>query len=256
MQTRSFFSTGLFALGLIVTGCASTPDPTDDRTLEIGEDGAYAVLDGDGNPVDDPELERLGQALAEGLAKTDPNRELSNDEIWSVDAAGNLTHIQSGGICPLRWGEFVLNKPTIFKRNGMDVGCNFQSESLRSSFTFYFYTNSESPKQELDGVMSAIKSRNPNGRDVALNYLGPEPQYVGAAIESVEDGAEATRDAILLTEDDGWRIKLRMTYPAEFAVEREHLAAIMLQGQIDRVNRNGMGATPDEGSEPGPALDT
>ncbi len=219
------FTAGLAAIGLAVTACATQPG------TETQIPGT-AASDQTETPSEADNLQRKFEEMRD--------RELSNDEIWSLDAVGNLTHIQSGGICPLRWGEFVLTKPTVFNRNGLDVGCNFQSETLNSSFTFYFYLNADTPEQELDSVMSTIKVRAPTGRDVELNFLGSEPNYVGAAIQSEIEGGGSKRDAVLLAQDDGWRIKLRMTYPADAALEREHLAALMLQGQMDNVGRNGI----------------
>lgn len=256
MKTLSLLSVGALALGFIVSGCATSPERSTETNIVLNEDGSFSVLDENGNPAEDERLQRLGQLLSQAKQAVAEPEELSDDEIWSVDPEGNLTHIQSGGFCPYEWGEFTLIRPSIFKRDGSDVGCNFQSTNLNASYTFYFYRNAEPIEQDLQGVVDAIKSRNPTAKEAGLNFLGPEPRYyLGRVLETAIDGASVTRNAALIADEAGWRVKMRMTYNAQNALEREHLGAIMLRGQLDRIGHNMIGMDPNK-SEATPEVDT
>ncbi|MEO1323549.1 MAG: hypothetical protein AAFV59_11125 [Pseudomonadota bacterium] len=251
MKTAILLKSGALALSLISTGCASTSQSSSERNMILGEDGTFTIVDENGNAVEDENLELLGKLLSQGMAEAMEQQELKDDEIWAVDQDGNLTHIQSGGICPQAWGEFSLVKTSIFKRDGSDVGCNFQSASLNASYTFYFYKNHEPIEQDLESVITAIQSRNPTAKETDLTYLIPEPRfYIGRVIETVIDGGGVKRDASLIADEAGWRIKLRMTYGANNAVEHEQLGALMLQGQVDRVGYDTIGVNPEHNETP------
>lgn len=242
MVRNLFASAVLSSLILSVVGCTTQPERKGSVITAVQtEDGSFKAVDEDGNEVaDSPEAD-----LMLGLLDALRGQDLADDKIWSVDADGNLTHIQSGGICPKEWGEFALVKPTIFQRNGMDVGCNFQSQSLNASFTFYFYRHLGPLEQELEGAVQGIKTRNPTAREVELDSIGAaQHPFIGRAFESSVDGGSVIRNSVLLTEKSGWKVKLRMTYEAEDAIEQEQLAALMLQGQIDRIGRDSIGDNP------------
>lgn len=243
-------------MAALATGCATTtPSQTEDPSIivVVGPNGELTAVDQDGNEVKDDPMADLLLALSGSLQA----QELEDDEIWSVSAEGDLTHIQSGGICPLQWGEFTLNKPTIFKRDGSDVSCNYVSQSLDSAYTFYMYRNDEDITAELAGVMQVIQSRNPTAKSADFNIIGPknDSYYVADTVESENASGVRTRDGVMLTESKGWRLKLRMTYPAEFAVEREHLAAIMLRGQMDEVG-NPVTDPAERDADEGPKIST
>lgn len=245
MKTCGLFRWELGALALILAGCASTPDPSGDVSMIIGTDGTYEIVDENGDPVENEDMETLAQLLGQAMAETNQAAELADDEIWSVDSHGNLTHIQSGGICPYEWDEFTLIRPSIFRRDGSDVGCGYQSASLNAIYTFYFYRNDEPLEQHLNGAVETIKSRAPTAKPADLHYLGPGPHFYSGQVVETTVGEGTKRDAVLIADDDGWRVKLRMTYPGQFAMEHEHLGAIMLQGQLDRVGHDSVGVQPE-----------
>lgn len=252
MNFRHLLRNALPLLALSFAACATEPEPRGGLITAVqSEDGTLKAVDENGQEVDSLEAN-----LMLGLLQALQGPSLADDEIWSVDAEGNLTHIQSGGMCPYEWGEFNLVKPTIFRQDGSDVSCNFQSSTLNASYTFYFYRNAEPLDQELAGALNAIKTRSPTAQAAELNFLGPEPHfYVGQVLETEIDDGGVQRDAVLITETAGWRIKLRMTYSANDAVDREHFGALMLQGQVDRVGNNMIGSNPEDG-ETEPEIDT
>ncbi len=253
MNIRQFLISALTVPAFLLASCATAPQNEDGIITAVQTaDGSFIAVDEDGNDVSDAPESALLLALVDALNAP----ELTDEEIWSVDSQGNLTHIQSGGICPIEWGEFTLAKPSIFNRNGMNVGCNYQSALLQASFTFYMYVNQQDVDDELDEVLNTIKMRSPTAKEVDLHMIGPPPfYYSGRGLETEIDGGEIKRDAILAANEAGWRIKLRMTYLATDAQEMEHLGAIMLRGKMDRVGRDSIGSLPTEESE-SPELDT
>lgn len=240
---------------LLLAGCGSTPKPSRNGGVVTAiqkPDGSFAAIDQDGNEVDTPEAQVL-LGLLNGIGATQEN--LADDEIWATDASGNLTHIQSGGICPLEWREFSFSRSTIFKRDGSDVSCNFQNEELQASFTFYFYRNSQSVEDDLAGVMDAIKLRVPTSTAVQPNVFPlADSTYSIGMVEGTASNGLTRHDGALITKDSGWQIKLRVTYPAGRAFEMEPIAVTMLRAQLDQVNEDGF--TPLRQDQPGDELKT
>lgn len=241
------------ASALLLTACATSPDEAaGGSSIMMDLDGNFVVLDEDGNPSTDPTALMLAQALSGAMAETSDT--LEDDEILQSDADGNYTHIQSGGICPKTWGTFTRARtPTIFNANGMDVGCSFESEELQSVFTFYFYKNSETIETEKAQLVSMIKTRVPTAKPVddvfVMKRGGDKSIYDYAIMESQNSNGIKVRDGVFLTDDSGWRLKLRVTYPSSRAVEMESLATLMLQGQMDQVNQYGL--IPADRPQPG-----
>lgn len=241
------------ASALLLTACATSSDKEELGTQIVMDlDGNFVVLNEDGTPSTNPDSLLIAQMLSGAMAKT--SGALENDEILQSDADGNYTHIQSGGICPKTWGTFTRARtPTIFNANGMDVGCSFESEELQSVFTFYFYKNSETIEAEKAQLVSMIKTRVPTAKPVddvfVMKRGGDEALYDYAIMESQNSNGIKVRDGVFLTDDSGWRLKLRVTYPSSRAVEMESLAALMLQGQMDQVNQYGL--IPADRPQPG-----
>lgn len=225
------------ALLPLMSACSTTEKATDTPPhIVLEDDGSFSVTDKDGNPIDDPRAESLSNALTLEMARS---QTLEDDEIWAIDSDGNLTHIQSGGLCPLEWEQFTLSKPVIFQRNGLDVGCNFQSQELQASFTFYFYFNQENHalRAELEGASAAMKYRVPLAKSVDMQVPeNPSQVMIGEAIEGQGEAQPAKRDAIVLTEENGWFVKLRMTYPAATAAALETLGSVMLLAQTEQIS--------------------
>lgn len=230
-------ASGAIAL-LTLVSCATAPDPGPNQVLLIAPDGTVVAVDETGKPVDDAALSLLAEALSAEMTRS-PDTPLEDHEIFSADAKGNLTHIQSGGICPFEWGDFTLREPTIFRRDGFDVSCNYSSAELEASYTFYIYKSAEDLSTGLEQAADAIRTRYPTAQRVDLNMMGPPPHfYAGAAFETSIDGEPMQRDAVLVMDNDGWRIKLRMTYSPSAALARETLGATMMKGQADRVGHD------------------
>jgi len=211
------------ATSTLIAGCATTPEP------EMSEAEAT-------------------QALAKLLTERNAAAQtLTDEQIWAINADGNRTHIQSGGMCPLEWSQFTLNRPLIFNQNGLDVGCSYLSQSLQSSFTFYFYKSPVPVGDEIEEVMAGIEARVPGGKpvsDIVTTPTGVAPPYQVGMIESTGSDGIQTRNGVFLTDTGGWRLKLRVTYPSARATEMEALAIYMLRGQMDQISPHGAVTTP------------
>lgn len=232
----------------LVAACATTEKPAG-ANIVVGPNGEVIALDENGNPTDDPALNALAALLGAEMENEDGDegtapQDLAEDEIWSVDMDGNFTHIQSGGMCPLEWSQFTLNKPIIFNKNGLDVGCSYLNQPLNSRFTFYFYKNAQPVNEEIVGIEAGIQARIPTAKPVTDVVTMPSPDgpplYQVRMLESIGRDGTKTRDGVFLTDADGWRLKLRVTYPASRAEEIEVLAAYMILGQMDQISEDGI----------------
>lgn len=252
---NSKLSTVAGVAACLLGGCVTPPQtPPDGDIIEAvtGPSGELIAIDQNGNEVDSPEalalLELVRAARGEGPS-------LNDNEIWHTDTEGNLTHIQSGGICPKAWGDFSRTGSPIFKQDGTDVGCNLQSEELQASFTFYFYRNSQSTEEDLQGVMDTIKLRVPNSKEYQPTLFPlANGDYSIGMIESAASNGISLHNGVLIAKDSGWQIKLRVTYPAGRAFEMEPIAVTMLTAQMDQVNEAGF--TPIREEQPGDELKT
>ena len=228
-------SIGLFSF---LTAC-STTNPAGDRNIIVGTDGTYKVTDGNGDPVTDPDdpAAALAAALSVEMAK---QNSLSDEEIWAIDTDGNRTHIQSGGICPTSWGSFELVRPSIFKRDGSDVGCNYQSD-IGASFTFYYFKAPETAQTHAESAFENVKLRVPTGKPsellIPLQFASYEA--FGEVIRSTDSAGYEYNDGLFVAETDGWLVKLRATYLTGRAAEIESVMQAMYLGAIESVTPEG-----------------
>jgi len=217
------------------TGCATTDPAPAATTIQVGLDGSFVVVDEDGNPTDSPEANFLAAMLAQSMANS---QTLPEEEIWAKDETGDFTHIQSGGICPEVWNTFELKKKSINQPDGSDVSCNYQDS--QAAFTFYFFKNSQSALEHSKGVIELIKVRSPRAKPVEfVNPQFSKSQMYGLALKGPDSSGKDIRDAVLVTDNDGWQIKLRMTYYDEVAAAYEMRAQLMLLAQMDQINPQG-----------------
>lgn len=222
-----------------MAACATIDDAASDRNVNLGLDGSYSVTDGNGNPVTDPDdpAAALAALLGAEMAK---GNDLSDDEIWAIDADGNRNHIQSGGTCPKDWGSFQVNKATIFNRQGTDVGCNYQSE-IGAAFTFYYFKAPESAQTHAEGAMDQIKLRNPKGKgtDLLFPIEFMNHQVYGDQISNTSSDGIAFNDGVYVVETNDWLVKLRVTYLTGRAATIEPMMQGMFLGAIESVTPDG-----------------
>lgn len=235
------------ALAALALGACATTEPSKDINVVMDEDGNIVGIESE-----DPAMTALLESVLTQQKST--GDALEESEIWQDDGDDNFRHIQSGGLCPEKWGSFTRSSKVIYKQDGSDVGCGYESAELYTAVTFYFYKNGEPIEQEFDGVMGLIKNRTPAHKDAAFTNLAPSStsgfSYLAGAIDYKNTNGATLRSAALLTQKDGWRLKMRVTYPADYAPEIETTAVTMLLGQFDVLRASGTKPKTSEDEKP------
>ena len=72
--------------------------------------------------------------------------------------------------------------------------------------------------------------------------------YLASGVEFSVVTGETIRSGVWLMEANGWRLKMRVTYPAANAAEMQRFATVALRGQFDRIAQ-GFTPRPDWDSE-------
>jgi hypothetical protein len=224
-----------FALCVLAAGCQT--EPKDELIVSIGPDGKMTVASS-GKSAGDKEMAALLQSALNGELDDDAKDTapaLTEDEVWRKDAAGNITHIQSGATCPQTWGDYRRTKVSIFRPDGMDVGCNYETGGQRF-MTFYVYKSELSLAEELKGTMETVKARQPISKDVPFAMPSANGSYVAATLAYDLANGTQMRTSSLLAKGGTWRLKIRLTTPAKEATDAERLASIAIIGQSERLN--------------------
>lgn len=162
-----------------------------------------------------------------------------------ADEAGNLRHLQSGVDCPLNWGEFTRVEQTVYQADGSDVGCNYVDDD-QAVFTVYAYRSGLSLAEEVDAIMQQVRQRHPVSRPAEIGLASAFDAFVADAIAFEAPGGRTFKSGVVLTEARGWRLKARITYPAEAALEVEQLALLALRGWADRAGTGQQTPAPAE----------
>lgn len=232
-KQKLWSSYGLAALAF-VAACASTP-PADEKQLNIYFDpqtGIYS-LDETASEEDRKTVELMNHLLGRGASEG-----LSEDEIWQADADGNLTHIQSGMICPVYWSHLERGAVTTYQDDGLNVGCNYTSDQ-GSIVTFYAYHYPASVREELAEIMDKIiKPRHPVHNSANIRILempGIGAKSVSEAILFTSPQGMDTISGVTLADVSGWRFKVRFTYPLAEADETETFLGVSFLSQEQRI---------------------
>jgi hypothetical protein len=229
---RALIATAILALA---AGCQSAPKDNDAITIVVGDDGKMRVVSA-GNSADNQALAALMQLTLDGGLDAEADAEpLKEDEIWREDAAGNLTHIQSGAQCPVNWGEYTRGRTSIFKPDGTDVGCNYSSPDGKV-LTFYVYQSDLTLTDELNDTMITLKTRQPVSTDERFGSGPPPSLYVGKALAYEDADGTRMRTSLALADGGAWRLKMRLTCKAAVAAQAENAAGLALMGQADRLD--------------------
>lgn len=226
---------------LLTTACQTNQTASDTAggvTIYVNPDTGEAVaVDKDGNPSDNP----IAQALVDAMRLVQKSPALTEDQIWSTDEDGNRIHLLSGGICPSVWGALKRAEVRTYQADGSNVGCNFENRDTGMVMTFYFYRNGQPLQEEFDETLQLVKNRNPGSKDVTVmsESLGPTAnfQYLAKGIEFKTASGASIRSGLWLAEVKGWRLKMRVTYPAETAKATQDFVTVALRGQYDRLDK-------------------
>ena len=240
--------TGIAWLGVMLTlaACSTAPEKNTNTVYFDPDSGEYSV--GENASDDTREL----AALLGMAADLNQPQDLSDEEIWRSDADGNLTHIQSGLICPVTWGGYIRTNETIYNRNGEDVSCNY-GDGNSTVVTYYAYRTAMSVEDELVGIMEqVVKARHPVYAEAAILNASASSNgfhYVGDAISYSDANGQEMKSGLVLADATGWRLKVRITYPLENAEKLEAFVGASLLGQWDGVRETQL-SRPAETASP------
>lgn len=232
------------AFALVCAACASTqPSESDGIKLYVDpETGRYSA---DEDASDDAKA--IADLMNMFSTEQEADVELTDAEIWRTDEVGNMTHIQSGLICPANWSGFARQDSQIYKRSGQDVGCTYVSGN--SIVSFYAYRNGGTVAEEVKGVMDQIvKARHPVNSPSSIAVLETFAQRGEFAIGTIsykDAHDEAMKSGVLINQIAGWRLKIRYTFPVSDAQRTEGLIVASLMGQQDSL----LSAAPDVAAE-------
>jgi hypothetical protein len=229
----------------LVGACQSTPKEDNAMVIEIGEDGQMRVVSAGDSPEDQAMALVLQSLMNDVVKEAEAAEPLSEEEIWHKDAVGNLTHIQSGAQCPVKWGDYVRERVSVHAPDGTDIGCNYTTADGRIQ-TLYVYKSDLSLADELASTVETMKLRQPVSEEAPFGSPGASYRYVAQALAYTTASGERMRTSVLLTNGGEWRLKIRLTCRADGAMTAETGAGIALMGQAERLAlpRQPLTATP------------
>lgn len=189
----------------------------------------------DGAPAGDPRLGAGAATTPDGAAIFDPPAgPLSPEQIWRVDGQDNVTHIQSGAVCPGMLGPLRRDKQTIYKQNGMDVGCSYTGGEGPAVLRFYvFASDNGGLDAEMRVASDSMRAQQPIAKRATV--ASGAQAYRNFALVDTAGGA-TTRNSLLMTQvNGGWMLKVRLTCREADAKALEEVAARQLGQEVERL---------------------
>jgi hypothetical protein len=208
------------ATAVALAGCQSTspagetpPEGASAGTLASGEDTAPG-----------------------GLAMFDPpTGPLSPEEIWRVEPQDTVAHIQSGATCPGMLGALRRDKQTIYKPNGMDVGCNYAGGDGSALLRFYVFTSDNGGLDaEVRAATDSMRAQQPIAKRAPV--VAAAQAFRNYALVETDANGALMRNSLLMTQvNGGWILKVRLTCREQDTKTYEELAARMLTDEAARL---------------------
>ena len=163
-----------------------------------------------------------------------PTGPLSPEQIWRVDAQDTITHIQSGATCPGMLGGLRRDKQTIYKQNGMDVGCNYTGGEGPALLRFYIFTSDNGGLDaEMRVASDSMRAQQPIAKRGAV---AASQAFKALALVETDANGGATRNSLLMTQvNGGWILKVRLTAREQDAKAYEEIAARLLTDEAERL---------------------
>lgn len=228
------------AAGLVVAaalgGCATAEKPESVIEVAVGPDGKLMFAAPANASPEDKALAMMMQSAVQDAADDSQDKALTEAEIWSQDPDRNLVHIQSGATCPAAWAGMLRTQASIFREDGMDVGCNYNRADSETVMTFYVFALPDPyPLPELmSDTMESIKTRQPLAKETPYSAVR-NGQYEAMTLAYDNADGSKMRTSLLMTKVGDWYLKIRLTCRAEHARTAEEMAGIALIGQADRL---------------------
>jgi hypothetical protein len=166
-----------------------------------------------------------------------PTGPLSEAEIWRVDPDDNITHIQSGATCPGLWGGLKRDRLTIFRPDGMDVGCNYVGIDNATAMTLYVFTSAHGGlDSEMKVAIDSMRARQPVAKETPFYNPSSNGGYKTYTLAYANADGTPMRTSLLLGQvNGGWLLKIRLTCRESDARKAEEVAGLAMMGQADRL---------------------
>jgi hypothetical protein len=174
------------------------------------------------NALADPAADRTPEATAIAQA-ADPH-----GAVFRANSRGVL-HIQSGMVCVLGAAQMALTKVELMPgaKPGDDVGCEYRLPTGLIS-TFATRLSGRNVKAVATDVFRDMKAAHPNGRPTASPMVATYPglnEPIAGSLAFTENGTDLVTSA-WVSEERGWLVEIRATYPATARHDSELQAAI------------------------------
>jgi hypothetical protein len=191
--------------------------------------GRGAAFADDPAPVaPDPAAQDKSQALVD---RTDHGR-----EVFRVDAAGTIIHIQSGMACP-RGNELLMLDRLMVTPGvpvGDDAGCDYRTPSGKTTI-FATRRGAWTLERYAAGTFAAIRKVHPDARPIGgqISLLYPEISKPIRESFAITQNNTASITSAWIAQEGDWLILVRATYPAEPRHDPEFAAALaMMYAQL------------------------
>lgn len=184
---------------------------------------------------------------------------------WVFDKDQAVRHVKSGLICPASIEvpdenrRFLLRDIDAFDAKGLDVGCNYSTDTGAFLTLYASYWPEMSLEDSLAGAVAAIKQRfsvksNLSVSVVTLKSHGDSALFAGlespraAAFDIGEMSRVSYKTAVWLVKTYGWHVKARATYPQQDQTS-EIVSAVMFALSHLNVRAKNMEEPVTPGSE-------
>lgn len=134
--------------------------------------------------------------------------------IWQMSDDGSALHLQSGLVCPAKWGAFTRGRPATFDTLGTDIGCDYQN-GLGTEVTMYLtQRHGQWPGDDLAKAQAELQQFHPGytllppSAEGALECDAPWKRVLyGGNKDTLHSG-------IWLRDLGGWTLEFRASYAA------------------------------------------
>jgi hypothetical protein len=191
--------------------------------LVIG--AAAAARAQDASPAPAPPADRLAKAQSL-ILEADPK-----GAVFRVGDTGDVVHVQSGMTCPMGGPAMSLTKLfiTAGRPPGDDVACDYVTPTGKTTI-FATRLGAQTFSSATKGVFQAMRATFPGAKPaqgpMVATYSDLSAPVSGSL--GVSQGGKDLITSVWMSQEHGWLVEVRATYPADSRHDPELLAAMSL----------------------------
>ncbi len=165
--------------------------------------------------------------------------------VFARDVAG-MRHTPSGLLCPATLelppgaSGLTLRDAILFDADGLDVGCRYSGKERIPALTvFATYAPRQGLSESVESTKAAVLRRFPKAGERGLNVAADSGRMktLGDAVHIGTRLGEDVRSAVWVTDVQGWKIKVRLTYFADTTYFSELGGAVILLDRAEDIDR-------------------